>query len=443
MKAPLVSVKKTRLSTPRTVAICGFASSSRHLAPYDNRTLEIWGCNEAYNFEFMQNSAGEFRADRWFQIHEAEDFTRENNPNDHEHYEWLQAEHNFPIYMQERFSEIPNAKKYPLERYDKFFFDNAYTADMTTLEKQAWLDAYEHGYFTSTFAYMMAMAITEGFKRIEIWGFHIGSQSEYLYQKGACEFWVGQALGRGIEVILAGSSPIMKGELYGYEFSQIVQAPELEDRIMELDKEILPLQHLTMQLQGARKENLYQQQQCEDAEQLSLLTKRHLALTDKELEEGAKINFFLGAINENHGMRQQISERHPENGDTAGWVDRLSLEVRLNRLDDESVDARSSLDAVTGARMETDRILDQEDVSPEMELVLRARREKLFQTEVDWDNKLNYVLGGKTEIKRYILKTESRTPNFTDDKGFGNMLLLDLSNPIKDVLELGKTGGAS
>ena len=432
------AVKKTRLTSPRTVAIVGFAESSRYLAPYDRRDVEIWGCNEAYKFDFMVNSDGDFRADRWFQIHKREDFTRANNPNDPDHYEWLQAEHNFPIYMQEKFEDVPSSKKYPLKKYDKLFFENMLTADPETLEMRPWLDVYEHGYFTSTFSYMIAMALAEGFEQIEIWGFHMGTQSEYLYQKGACEFWIGQALGREINVAIAGNSPILKGELYGYEFSQIVQLPEIEERLMELHDVILAPQTLSIELQGARKENRWQTRHAEDDgndELAAEFRRRHLELMDKELEIGAKINFLLGATGANYAMKEQISERHTdETGE--GWVGRLSLEVHLNSTDDRAVEARSSLDATTGARMELDLLLLRID-DPE----LRERRSALFQAEIDWDNKLNFILGEKTEVKRYMLQTDNRTPNLAEDKGFGDMLLLDLQNPMIDVLELGKDKG--
>jgi hypothetical protein len=49
----------------------------------------------------MKTMEGKFRADRWFQVHTEEDWSRTNNPNDLRHLEWLEAQHNFPIYMQE------------------------------------------------------------------------------------------------------------------------------------------------------------------------------------------------------------------------------------------------------------------------------------------------------------------------------------------------------
>ena len=197
-EATITAVKKTRLKSPRTVAIVGFASNSREQAPYDRRNVEIWGCNEAYVAGFMVNSEGEFRADRWFQIHKHEDFSRQNNSNDKRHYEWLQQEHNFPIYMQEKFEEIPGSEALPIDDFDQRFFGDLYTTNADG-EVVAWLEECEHGFYTSTFAYMMAMAIHLGFEEIEIWGFNMGTQSEYGQQATGGTFWLSAALNRGIK----------------------------------------------------------------------------------------------------------------------------------------------------------------------------------------------------------------------------------------------------
>ena len=95
----ITAVRKSRLTAPRTLAIVGFAVPTRSAAPYDKRTVEIWGCNESYSENYLVNSEGKFRIDRWFQMHKEEDWSRLNNPNDPFHPDWLAAKHNFPIVM--------------------------------------------------------------------------------------------------------------------------------------------------------------------------------------------------------------------------------------------------------------------------------------------------------------------------------------------------------
>src|SRR3989337_3939853 len=58
------------------VAIVAFSKTTRHFAPFDDPTWEIWGLNEEYRFQWMR------RWDRWFQIPPYLDFMRQGNPNE-------------------------------------------------------------------------------------------------------------------------------------------------------------------------------------------------------------------------------------------------------------------------------------------------------------------------------------------------------------------------
>ena len=97
------------------VAILGFAGTTRHLTPFDNDEWEIWGLNEAHRQPWMK------RFTRWFQIHTRDDFTKQNNESYREHWEWLQKEQPFPVYMQEKYPDIPSSVSLPLrEIVEKF-----------------------------------------------------------------------------------------------------------------------------------------------------------------------------------------------------------------------------------------------------------------------------------------------------------------------------------
>jgi len=79
-------------------------------------------------------------------------------------------------------------------------------------------------YFSNTIAYMIAFAIMARAKEIDIYGVNQASSSEYFHEKAGVEYWVGMAIGRGIEVRIHGnksqllkSKPQFGGELlYGY-----------------------------------------------------------------------------------------------------------------------------------------------------------------------------------------------------------------------------------
>ena len=75
-------------------------------------------------------------------------------------------------------------------------------------------------YFTNTIDYMIALAIYEGYKEIDLYGINMSQKTEYEYQKSSVDYWCGQAMGRGIKVTVHGErSMIMKSPdnlIYGY-----------------------------------------------------------------------------------------------------------------------------------------------------------------------------------------------------------------------------------
>jgi hypothetical protein len=66
---------------------------------------------------------------------------------------------------------------------------------------------------------MLALAISEGFEEIGVWGVDMIHDSEYGYQKPSGSFWLGVAKGRGIKVTLPVESALLanEGYVYGYD----------------------------------------------------------------------------------------------------------------------------------------------------------------------------------------------------------------------------------
>jgi hypothetical protein len=173
------------VSPPRSeVAICGFASSTRHLIPIDDNRVEIWGLNQLYRHID--------RADRWFDIHRN---WEEDNVEGTDHPKWLK-ECGIPIYMVKRDHEIPTSIRFPIER----------------------MIASASDYFTSTVAYMLALAISEGFSKIHLYGIDLVVGTEYEVQKSCVEFWLGMAHGKGIDLNIPQSCALLtQTHRYGYE----------------------------------------------------------------------------------------------------------------------------------------------------------------------------------------------------------------------------------
>lgn len=208
------------------LAIVGFASSTRELAPYDNPEWVIWGLNQLYRHIK--------RADAWVDIHynynepaavvEGTDFDK-----------WLAAAP-IPVFMCNRQPAVPNSVKYPL---------------------QPIIDKFGARYFTSTISYMIAYGIWAGFREIGIWGVDLIVGKEYFYQKSCAEFWIGVANGLGIEVRIPDDSALLKGGfLYGFEPEpkSLVNISEFQRRIGECEKRKAELLRELQTVDGAKQD---------------------------------------------------------------------------------------------------------------------------------------------------------------------------------------------
>jgi len=431
------ALRKTRLTVPKTVALCGFALSSRHLAPYDKRSVEIWGCNEAYNADYMKTKGGLFRADRWFQMHTEEDWGRNNNPNDLRHPEWLGLEHNFPIVMQDKFAVVPNAESFPLKEADEMFFSNVWTVDLRTGKRRKWLDIYKHGYYTSTFAWMLAYALWQRkWEMVEVWGFNMGTQSEYMYQKPGAEFWVGQAMALGVGLAIADNSPLLKGKLYGYEIANVLLPSHLLARKEEIQKELLPLKDKAMQQHGARQMIEHLQTKPEFVTQAVELQKQVEIQHQAELASTATVNFYLGA---NHLIEMYLLNVHTRHGDgKTGFIDRLTLEVQKVKYLDEVEEARTYMDAVAGAKMEVYRNLELYTQDPEAIASWKNRLRALRNKEIYWTGILSLAMGRLSQVQQFIFVSENRNANMIDERDYSTVIVPDLYARDSDVLKLGE-----
>lgn len=177
----------------KTLAIVGSDPASRHLAPFDKPEIDIWVFNEAGNHEWCK---------RWnavFQMHDPNIY-KGHNTKDPKHWEWLQQSHGKPVYMQAVDPLVPDSVRYPIE-----FALSIAGAEM----------------FSTTFAYMAALAILQGYERIEIHGMGL-SASEYDYQKFGYAYWMGLLRGKlgaenVVNTITHIGRDILHSPRYGYE----------------------------------------------------------------------------------------------------------------------------------------------------------------------------------------------------------------------------------
>lgn len=79
-------------------------------------------------------------------------------------------------------------------------------------------------YFACSAAYAIALAIYKGYDDIDLYGINQAAGTEYIFEKGCVEFWLGIAIGKGIKVTVHGekSAVLMTKDkmLYGFNVPQ-------------------------------------------------------------------------------------------------------------------------------------------------------------------------------------------------------------------------------
>ena len=222
-----ILVPAERAPRRKRVALCGFAQTHFHLAPFADPDVEIWGLNQLYRHIP--------RADRWFEIHANwNEFVVEGT----DHIAWLNSI-GCPIYMKDVVPEIKNSVRYPIE---------------------AMIQHFQLDYFTSTVAYMIELAIAEQFEWIGIFGIDLIMGPEYEFQKACVEYYIGYAHAKGIEVYLPENCALLKQAYrYGWQLEPdwpiTVSAVENRRNALVKDKEAAQVKLAT--LDGALQENGY------------------------------------------------------------------------------------------------------------------------------------------------------------------------------------------
>ena len=204
----------------KQVAIVGLSPSTHDDAPYTDPAWETWGLPwDNGRFPYF---------DRLFDIHPLE-CIKEAIPSFYQP-NYLDRLKNLdvPLYMQEAYDEIPNATEYPLDEVSSLIGD----------------------YYNSTIAYMLGLAIYEGYEKIALWGVDLigqggwGHADEYMDERPNVEYLLGFARGKGIEVWTPDECPLLKfggrfplgnvvphyGKRYGFlkepnDFSYITPTP--------------------------------------------------------------------------------------------------------------------------------------------------------------------------------------------------------------------------
>ena len=191
----------------KTVAIIGSHSDTRDNFDWEREDCDVWVFNEAVKGDWCK------RSDAVFQMHQPTIWRASTNRNDPKHYEWLQQQDNPTIWMIDKFEDVPKSEKYPLEGV------------LAMVPR--------FGYFTSSVAYAIALAIYQQYDRIEVYGVEMATGTEYAHQRVGVAFWLGVAVGKGIDVEHY-TRQFWEAPLYGYEGNARIDIEWYEKRIETL-----------------------------------------------------------------------------------------------------------------------------------------------------------------------------------------------------------------
>lgn len=205
------------------VSIVGTNARSRDKAPWDSPDYDFWVFNEAGNQPWVKG-----RIDALFQLHAEPVYRNTANKTDKKHWEWLQQDHSYPIYMQSEDPMVPASKRYPLTEISDLF-----------LSGFVWEDGERIEFFTNTIAYSIAMTLYLGnYREIHIFGVEQESNTEYEYQRSCTAFWTGLAVGRGVKVVQHCGEGIYRAPLYGYTMDPQIKPDEFMKGVDELETAI-------------------------------------------------------------------------------------------------------------------------------------------------------------------------------------------------------------
>ncbi len=195
--------------TASRVCIVGFADGHRAAAPFNEPDMEFWGINR------LHAVLPDKKWDRWFELHDLDRFYKD----DEEHKRFLKAA-TFPVYV--RGQDMKLAAEWGI--------------DATPYPRDEMIDLFQP-YFTNTISWLLAYAIALEFEEIHLYGVDMAQDTlqhaEYRQQRPSCEWLIGIAQGRGIEVVMPPGSDLLKAS-HQYGFDDDTHRQKLEARSQEL-----------------------------------------------------------------------------------------------------------------------------------------------------------------------------------------------------------------
>lgn len=212
----------------KKIAIIGF-TNSKDDAPWGDPEWEIWICNDLHKIV----------SDKWHRLYDLHSLKEIRSNKEHDAFMRTTDKQVFVFDPQ---PEWPTATAFP-------------KADINGLFGK---------YFTNSISWMIAHAMLEGATDIGVWGVDLATGTEYAAQRPSCEYFLGFAAGRGINIYVPPASDLLKiAYQYGAEDDSPVRAKwdsrekELSDRLGQMQAQHSAMGAQMNQLMGALEQVRY------------------------------------------------------------------------------------------------------------------------------------------------------------------------------------------
>lgn len=193
---------------------------------------DIWMFNEAPSLKKDDGTLRFPGATALFQLHHEAIWKNPLNRSNKNYYAWLAAGNTPTAYMQKHYEEIPKSVKYPLKEIVSM--TKNIKVNIEGKEKEFKLFTSSPEFAFALLAHMWKQG--KKYKKVEVWGIELETESEYLFQRVGFGFWLGYlaALGVNLEI----NSSLFDAPIYGYEGDIAIPSKQFEDRISQLTKEL-------------------------------------------------------------------------------------------------------------------------------------------------------------------------------------------------------------
>lgn len=291
------------------VAIIGSHPRTRNLFDFNRTDCDIWVFNEVISNKVMPH------ADAVFQLHAEAIWRNPANRNDPGHFKWLTMQKEADVYMQDIYPDVPRSKKYPLEGVKEL------------------LNGDPDHFLSSSIAEAIGLAVYLGiYKKIEVYGVAMETNTEYQFQREGVAFWKGFAMGRGIDFFFADHT--YRTPVYGYEGAVTLPYERFDERISELMPEIEKVSELYKIALSNTQMALTQ-----FANNGSLETENNIySMVDKQRQLGERLGILDGAKQENERYKKKADTMRASAGNFL--FSRQEFESAAKKLTDKTSQAQ-------------------------------------------------------------------------------------------------------